>query len=163
MRPQAVRIRRPLCSNGQRVVNDTQKLSSNPLCKCKYCSNLLSKILGRPPLRAPTAPRGAKFSKSRSSRDPWAPQEGLRSLQDRLKTPQDRPKIVLRRPRSAPDRPKRPQDRPKMRQDRPKMPPDRSKSGQEGSWNDFGVIMRDFGVISGSKICVFPYVFQYFL
>ena len=30
MRPQAVEIRRPLRSNGQRVVNDTQKLSSNP-------------------------------------------------------------------------------------------------------------------------------------
>ena len=50
-----------------------------------------------------------------------------------------------------------------MRQDRPKMPQERSKSGQEGSWNDFGVILRHLGAILGSKMCVFPYVFQYFL
>ena len=55
MRAQPVKIRRPLRSNGQRVVNDTQKLSSNPFCKCKYFSNLLSKVLGRPRLRARTA------------------------------------------------------------------------------------------------------------
>ena len=29
-------IRRPLRSNGQRVVNHTQKLSAIPFCKCKY-------------------------------------------------------------------------------------------------------------------------------
>jgi len=55
MRAQPVKIRRPLRSNGQRVVNDTQKLSSNSFCKCKYFSNLLSKVLGRPRLRARTA------------------------------------------------------------------------------------------------------------
>ena len=31
------------------------------------------------------------------------------------------------------------------------------------SWHDFGVIMGDFGAILGSKMCVFYYVFQYFL
>ena len=55
MRAQPVKIRRPLRSNGQRVVNDTQELSSNPFCKCKYFSYLLSKLLGRPRLRARTA------------------------------------------------------------------------------------------------------------
>ena len=55
MRAQPLRIRRPLRSNGQRVVNHTQKLSANPFCKCKYFSNLLSKVLGRPRLRARTA------------------------------------------------------------------------------------------------------------
>ena len=156
MRAQPVKIRRPLRSNGQRVVNHTQKLSSNPFYKCKYCSNLLSKVLGRPPLRAPTAPPPAD---AQSSWDPWAPQEP----QDRPKTPKigpkrppDRPKIVLRRPRSAPDRPK-------MRQDRPKMPQERSKSAQEGSWNDFGIILWHFGAILGSKMCVFYYVLQFFL
>ena len=108
-------------------MNDTQELSTNPSCKCKYSSNLLSKILGRPGLRARTALPPVKL---RTSRGPWAPQEAPRLPHDRPKTPkigpkrpQDRPKIVLRRPRSAPDRPKRPQDPPKMRQDRPKMPP----------------------------------------
>ena len=33
MRPQAIKIRRPLRSNGQRVVNHTQELSSNPFAK----------------------------------------------------------------------------------------------------------------------------------
>ena len=55
MRAQPVKIRRPLRSNGQRVVNNTQELSLNPFCKCKYFSNLLSKVLGRPRLRARTA------------------------------------------------------------------------------------------------------------
>ena len=55
MRAQPLGIRRPLRSNGQRVVNDTQELSSNPFCKCKYFSNLRSKILGRPRLRTRTA------------------------------------------------------------------------------------------------------------
>ena len=141
--------------------------SSNPFCSCKYFSNLLSKVLGRPRLRARTALPPVKL---RQDRGPWTLQEALRSPQDRPKTPkigpkrpQDRPKIVLRRPRSAQDRPKRPQDRPKMRQDRPKMPPERSKSGQESSWNDLGVIMRDLGAILGSNMFVFHYVFQYFL
>ena len=43
MRAQPVKIRRPLRSNGQRVVDNTQKLSLNPFCKCKYFSDLLSK------------------------------------------------------------------------------------------------------------------------
>ena len=55
MRPQAVKIRRPLRSNGQRVVNHTQKLSSNPFANAKTLSKLLSKVLGRPRLRARTA------------------------------------------------------------------------------------------------------------
>ena len=55
MRAQPLRIRRPLRSNGQRVVNHTQELSSNPFFKCKYFSNLRSKILGRPRLRTRTA------------------------------------------------------------------------------------------------------------
>ena len=58
MRAQPVKIRRPLRSNGQRVVDNTQKLSLNPFCKCKYFSNLLSKFLGSQGLRAPTALRG---------------------------------------------------------------------------------------------------------
>ena len=60
LRPQGVLDPPPPAQHGQRVVNDTQELSSNPLCKCKYCSNLLSKVLGRPRLRARTAPPPAK-------------------------------------------------------------------------------------------------------
>ena len=51
----------------------------------------------------------------------------------------------------------------KSGQERPKSGPRATKSGQEGSWNDLGAILRHFGAILGCKMCVFPYVFQYFL
>ena len=40
---------------------------------------------------------------------------------------------------------------------------ERPKSGQEGSWNHLGAILRHFEAILGSKMCVSPCVFQYFL
>ncbi len=68
------------------------------------------------------------------------------------------------------ERPKTLQDRLTSAQGSPQMPSRRSKialrrqkSGQEGSWNDPGAILRRFGAILGCKMCVFPYVFQYFL
>ena len=70
---------------------------------------------------------------------------GLPSAQVGPGGPQDRskaPKVVLRSSKSV------------LRA---------TKSGQDGSWNDLGVILRHFGVILGSKMCGFPFVFQYFL
>ena len=73
MRPQAVKIRRPLRSNGQRVVNNTQLLSSNSFFKSKYFSDLLSKLLEKRRLRSRTALQRAEPQRFQG---PYAPQEG---------------------------------------------------------------------------------------
>ena len=97
MRAQPVKIRRPLRSNGQRVVNDTQELSSNPFCICKYFSNLLSKVLGRLRLRARTAPRGVKSlwcaPSPRALDAPRGPKIAPRSSQDAPGAPKIASKI----------------------------------------------------------------------
>ena len=56
MRAQPLRIRRPLRSNGTRVVNSTQKLPQFSFLQKQILSNLLSKVLGEAALRARTAP-----------------------------------------------------------------------------------------------------------
>ena len=61
MRAQPLRIRRPLRSNGQRVVDHTQKLPPNSFLQKQILSNLLSKVLGRPRLRARTVPPPAEL------------------------------------------------------------------------------------------------------
>ena len=76
-------------------------------------------------------------------------QERPKTRQDRLKSAQGSPQMPSRRSKIALSRQKSGQERP--------------KSGQEGSWNDPGAILRRFGAILGCKMCVFPYVFQYFL
>ena len=71
--------------------------------------------------------------------------------------------IAPRSPQEAPRSSKTHQVRAKSGQERPKSVPRATKSGQEGSWNDLGAILRHFGAILGCKMCVFPWVFQYFL
>ena len=56
MRPQAFGIRRPLRSNGQRVVNDTQKLSQIFL-QMQILQLLAQQVTREAALRAPTAPK----------------------------------------------------------------------------------------------------------
>ena len=78
MRAQPVKIRRPLRSNGQRVVNNTQKLSSFiPLFAMQILSNLRSKLLREPTLHALS---GSPPVKSRMCTPPWPPQDAPRSL-----------------------------------------------------------------------------------
>ena len=109
-----------------------------------------------PPHRRPPAD-SRPLGRPRSHQDPLRlPQDPRRPMQERPKTLQDRLK-------SAQEAPQMPSRRSKIALRRQKSGQERPKSGQEGSWNDPGAILRRFGAILGCKMCVFPYVFQYFL
>ena len=161
MRPQAVRIRRPLRSNGQRVVNNTQKLSSKFLFEKSNTQLLAQQVTREAALRAPTAPPPTE---SRRSWGPWAPQEALRSPRERPKTPtcprthtwarteenlyfrpktaprspqeapraaQDAPRAAQERTRATQERPRAGQDDPRAAQEAPRPPQDRPKRPQD--------------------------------
>ena len=89
----------------------------------------------------------------KTSQPSWAPQIAL-------KMPQGRPQIA---PRGYKTNPRCTRSEPTTAKSALGAAQERSKSGQEGSWNDLGAILQHFGAILGSNMCVFRYVFHYFL